>query len=286
MGELEGVPRSVSVAPPGWTPTHTPAEPFGRSPGLAPAAARSDEPDAAVRWRISAAIIDNFIVYFAYLAVCAVLHWRVADLNHLLVLLVGSVAYHFVLEARDGQTIGKRQYGLRVLSADGEQASPGAIAIRSALRIFDQLPVMYVSGLVSMVRTGPSRRQRIGDVAAGTIVIATGGRSLGRGTPGWMLPVATIFAVAVSAVSVYATVEAGTQPLSNAQTAQLVAGCEREAAATVVNCQCFVVQLEADGYVTTDALRSLVTQAQAEQLTGRGGSSSRTLAAAVLDCRR
>jgi uncharacterized RDD family membrane protein YckC len=286
MGELEGVTRSVSVAPPGWAPTGTPAEPVGGSPGLAPPATRSDEADAAVRWRINAAIIDNLLVYFAYLAICAVLHWRVADLNHLLVLLVGSVAYHFALEARDGQTIGKRQYGLRVLSADGQRASPGAVAIRSALRIFDQLPVMYVSGLVSMVRTGPSRRQRIGDVAAGTIVIATEGRSLGRGTPGWMLPVATIFAVVVSAASVYVTLEAGSQPLSSAQTAQLVAGCDRTVAAAVVNCQCFVTQLEAEGYVTVDALRSLVVQAQAEQRAGRAGSSSRTLAAAVLDCRR
>jgi uncharacterized RDD family membrane protein YckC len=284
MSYAEGVARSVSVPPPGWTATGPASVSTDAVP--APPVAPSTDADAAVRWRISAAIIDNLLLYFGYLGLCLVLHWRVANVDHLLVLLLGSVAYHFVLESRDGQTIGKRQYGLRVVTVDGGRASPGAVAVRSAVRIFDQLPVMYVSGLVSMVRTGPSRRQRIGDVAAGTMVIATEGRALGRGTPGWMLPAATLFAVAVSALSLYGFAETGKQPLTDGQRAQLIAGCDRVAASVRVDCQCLVTQLEADGYVTVDGLRTLVTDSQAERLAGGPGPATRTLTSAIAPCRR
>ena len=149
-----------------------------------------------------AARVDNLIVYGGYLLVCLLLHWQVASVTHLVWLAVAGVAYHFAFEARDGQTLGKRRYGIRVVAADGGPASPRAVAIRSVVRIVDSLPVCYVSGLVSMVRTGPARRQRIGDIAAGTIVVAVDGRAARQGTPGWMLPVATVGAVIVSALSV------------------------------------------------------------------------------------
>jgi len=148
--------------------------------------------DAAVRWRVRAARIDSLIVYGAYLLVCLLLHWRVANATHLLWLAVAGVAYHFIFEARDGQTIGKRRYGIRVVAADGGPASPKAVAIRSVVRVIDSMPVCYVSGLISMLRTGPARRQRIGDIAAGTIVVAVDGRAASQGTPGWMLPAATL----------------------------------------------------------------------------------------------
>ncbi len=191
----------ASVPPPGWTPSDlTPAAPAPAaaafSPGLAPGAA-----DAAVRWRISAAITRRGHRQRRYVVFCAGLEWRVTAPTHVLALVAGGIAYHFLLESRDGQTIGERRYGLRVLSRDGGRATTRAIATRSALRIIDQLPVYYVSGLVSMVRTGAARRRRIGDVAGGTMVVAEDRLSAARGTPGWILPAATIVAVLLSAVS-------------------------------------------------------------------------------------
>jgi hypothetical protein len=130
---------------------------------LAPAPVGTGVPsaaEAAVRWRLGAARIDTVIVYGAYLVLCAVAHWRVTSPDHLLVLGVGSVAYHFVLESRDGQTLGKRRYGIRVVDVDGGPAAQKAILVRSVLRIIDQLPVWYASGLVSMIRTGPPAAHR------------------------------------------------------------------------------------------------------------------------------
>jgi uncharacterized RDD family membrane protein YckC len=195
-------PVRGSVAPPGW---NAPAVP-------APPTAAGEAADAAVRWRMRAARIDNAIVYGAYLAACALLDWRVLSVAHLFWLAVAGGVYRFALEARDGQTIGKRCYGIRVVAADGGPAGPRAIAIRSVLRIVDSLPVSYLAGLLSMARTGPARRQRIGDIAAGTIVVAVDGRAARDGTPGWMLSAATMAAVIVSALTLIAIAEVGLQP--------------------------------------------------------------------------
>jgi uncharacterized RDD family membrane protein YckC len=59
-----------------------------------------------------------------------------------------DVAYHFAYEAHNGQTIGKRQYGLRVVAAESGPADARATALGSVLRIIDALPTWYVSGLV------------------------------------------------------------------------------------------------------------------------------------------
>ena len=230
-----------SVAPPGWTPS--PAVPAltpiaanapiaGTAPvaGTAPiaggtaalvaspVAVAAHPADAAVRWRMRAARIDNFLVYGGYLTACLLLHWQAASLAHLLWLAVAGAVYHFAFEAHSGQTPGKRRYGIRVVSADGGgPASPRAIAIRSLVRIVDSLPVCYAVGLVSMVRSGPGRRQRIGDLAGGTVVVAIDGRAAERGTPAWLLPAATVVAVAVSALTVIGMI--GGQPqLTSLQT--------------------------------------------------------------------
>lgn len=254
---------------------------------LVPASAVAGHPaDAAVRWRVRAARIDSLIVYGAYLVVCFLLHWRVANATHLLWLAVAGVAYHFAFEARDGQTPGKRRYGIRVVAADGGQASPKAVAIRSVVRVFDSLPVCYVSGLISMLRTGPARRQRIGDIAAGTIVVAVDGRAARQGTPSWMLPAATLAAVVVSALSVIGIAEAGHRPIDSLQASEFIAGCQNSAAGSAVDCQCYLNQLEADGYTTLDSLNHLMADVQSEEASGTVGPARTTTRNALSACRR
>jgi uncharacterized RDD family membrane protein YckC len=270
------------VAPPGWIP---PPE-FAPPPAPASPTIHSEAADMAVRWRIRAARVDNLIVYGGYLLVCLLMHWRVAGVSHLFWLAVAGIVYHFVLEARDGQTIGKRRYGIRVVAADGGPASARAIAIRSVVRIFDSLPVCYVSGLISMVRTGPARRQRIGDIAAGTTVVAVDGRAAREGTPRWLLPVATIAAVLVSALTVVGITEAGHQPLNSVQTAEFISSCQNSPGGGVIDCQCLLGRLEADGYNTLDSLKKLESDGEAEAASGTVGPASVAVRNAALACRR
>jgi uncharacterized RDD family membrane protein YckC len=68
-----------------------------------------------------------------------------------------------------GRTIGKLAAGIRVVGSLGEPIGFLASAIRNILRIVDFLPALYVGGVISIV--GTRRDQRVGDLAAGTIVV-------------------------------------------------------------------------------------------------------------------
>jgi uncharacterized RDD family membrane protein YckC len=68
-----------------------------------------------------------------------------------------------------GQTVGKRLFGLRVIDAQGLGLQLNQIVIRNLLRVVDLLPLLYlVGGAVSLLT---SRSQRLGDLAANTIVV-------------------------------------------------------------------------------------------------------------------
>jgi uncharacterized RDD family membrane protein YckC len=69
-----------------------------------------------------------------------------------------------------GATPGKRVAGLRVVQASGSPITMGQAIIRNFLRFIDGMPMFtYVIGLTSCLAT--KRFQRLGDLAAGTVVI-------------------------------------------------------------------------------------------------------------------
>ena len=71
-----------------------------------------------------------------------------------------------------GQTIGKRLLGLRVMDVNGLRLQPSQIIIRNLLRAVDSLPLFYLVGGVACLSTVYG--QRLGDLAANTIVIKSG----------------------------------------------------------------------------------------------------------------
>jgi uncharacterized RDD family membrane protein YckC len=86
-----------------------------------------------------------------------------------MVILGWSLYYYFALESGGGQTLGKKLLKLRVVRADGRPAGMREIAVRTVLRVVDGVGG-YIVGLIVMLATG-QRRQRLGDLAAGTIVV-------------------------------------------------------------------------------------------------------------------
>lgn len=83
-----------------------------------------------------------------------------------------SFGYYIYLEGEYGQTIGKMALGLAVVTEDGDQIGYGEAAIRTVVRIVDVLPILYLLGFIVMLVT--DRKQRIGDIAANTVVVRTG----------------------------------------------------------------------------------------------------------------
>ncbi len=139
----------------------------------------ADEPDVIGR-RIGAALIDLAIIVLITLLVGGILgndtaadapdSARFGTLDRLLILCL-AFGYYWGSEAVWGQTLGKRVLAIRVVGADGGKATAGATFVRTILRIVDSLPAFYLVGLIALFATGP-RRQRIGDMAAKTRVVA------------------------------------------------------------------------------------------------------------------
>src|SRR5260370_8767086 len=70
-----------------------------------------------------------------------------------------------------GQTLGKRVMNLRVVDADGLRLRFSQIVVRNLLRTIDMMPGLYtVGGIVLLLSP---KLQRLGDIAANTIVIRT-----------------------------------------------------------------------------------------------------------------
>ena len=77
---------------------------------------------------------------------------------------------------RHGQTPGKRALGLRVVMDSGLPVTPAASLLRNLLRAADFLPLVYGFGLVAMLWRVDFKR--IGDLAAGTLVVHVQRRKL------------------------------------------------------------------------------------------------------------
>ena len=88
----------------------------------------------------------------------------------ILLYFVLNFAYFIFLEAAwRGQTIGKRMMRLRVMDANGLKLQASQIVLRNLLRFVDSLPFLYFLGGSCAVLS--KRSQRLGDLAAGTIVV-------------------------------------------------------------------------------------------------------------------
>lgn len=176
-----------------------PVLPAPAPPGQAPdprAAAVADLPKLDSR-RVGARVLDEFLILGVLVLVQVAfgpLHWPAP-----LLFLLFSTLYFFLCEAITGQTLGKSCLGLRVVRRDGGPPTVNAVAARNVFRIVEE-PIL---ALVVMVCSGRRRRQRLGDLLAGTTVAREAGTTgparspLLVGYPALWLVLALVFAAAV-----------------------------------------------------------------------------------------
>lgn len=81
----------------------------------------------------------------------------------------------------NGQTPGKRVVGIRVLTTRGEPVTLVHALVRNLLRPVDMLPSSYMVGAICILVT--RRCQRLGDIAAGTVVVRERHAELPRTLP-------------------------------------------------------------------------------------------------------
>jgi uncharacterized RDD family membrane protein YckC len=81
-----------------------------------------------------------------------------------------SLAYFIILELLwQGQTVGKRLMGLRVIRTNGTAIGFSESAVRNLLRLLDALPAFNAVGALFIFFS--RHCQRVGDFAAGTLVV-------------------------------------------------------------------------------------------------------------------
>jgi uncharacterized RDD family membrane protein YckC len=139
--------------------------------------------------RVLAALIDLAIVGAGGVAILLAAGVLGGDGGSLAAPLAGVVVawalyYYFACESGGGQTVGKRLTGLRVVREEGSPAEMRDIAVRTVLRPVD----MALVGLIAMLATG-ERRARVGDLAAGTMIVST--EATPSGAPAVVAPAAS-----------------------------------------------------------------------------------------------
>jgi uncharacterized RDD family membrane protein YckC len=97
----------------------------------------------ASKWLIAGVIFGLFLLFWGYFSLFEAF-WR-------------------------GQTPGKRVMKLRVIKDAGRQITLFESLARNLLRVADYLPSLYLAGVITMLCN--KRNKRLGDLAAGTIVI-------------------------------------------------------------------------------------------------------------------
>ena len=85
-----------------------------------------------------------------------------------LTLSLGTHAYFIYMENKYGHTFGKKIFGLRVVSLDGRKLKLSQLIMRDVVRWYVDF-LFFLPGFLSMLMT--DKKQRLGDLAAGTMVI-------------------------------------------------------------------------------------------------------------------
>jgi uncharacterized RDD family membrane protein YckC len=121
--------------------------------------------------RVLAYVIDSVLMGLIW-GMAVIAGTARGDTVSLLLVLVGMVAtlvYGFLLEGLYGYTPGKYLLGLVVVKSDGSNCTVGASILRNLLWIVDALPT---ANLVAMVLTlGTDDNQRVGDLVADAVVV-------------------------------------------------------------------------------------------------------------------
>lgn len=125
--------------------------------------------------RLAAQIVDWVILSMIYVAIGYGFHgsltWEITEPKSLTAVTIWTTAsflYFFLLEGFLGATGGKKLVGIKVVMEDGSKCGFKAAFIRNGFRLIDFLPFLYIIGAILIWRS--SRKQRLGDWAAGTVV--------------------------------------------------------------------------------------------------------------------
>lgn len=126
----------------------------------------------ASKARLIAVFIDHLVAFALTMLVIAFVPESLVDLKAFFLVLI-YLGYFVVFEALWSRTLGKLFQGLVVRKLDGSPCDWKAALIRGVLRLFEVNPLLFGGLPAGLVIVATERRQRIGDILAGTLVVST-----------------------------------------------------------------------------------------------------------------
>lgn len=126
--------------------------------------------------RIVGAIIDWFIIFIYVVIILVFANFannKASGFAFLSFLLFLPVIFYSLLSETllDGQSLGKKAMGIKVISLIGEQASFSQYLIRWVFRLID---FTFTSNLLAVTLVAATEKhQRLGDIIAGTVLVKT-----------------------------------------------------------------------------------------------------------------
>lgn len=125
----------------------------------------------ASKARLIANFIDHLFAFASMLIVVGLVPESFSVLKGVLFFLV-PLAYFVLLEALWSRTLGKFFQGLVVRKLDGSRCDWRAALLRSGLRILEVNPLLFGGLPAGLAIISSERKQRIGDMLAGTLVVS------------------------------------------------------------------------------------------------------------------
>ena len=115
-------------------------------------------------------LVEVAVLFFGFAAGTATSSGTVGGLVIIVFSFINVFGYFWVSEALwSGQTVGKKAFRLRAVGDRGEPLTFMQAGIRNIVRIVDFLPYGYGVGMIVLFANGKGKR--LGDLAAGTIVV-------------------------------------------------------------------------------------------------------------------
>jgi len=127
----------------------------------------------ASKARLIAAFIDHLIAFALMMLAVAFVPESLPLVKATLFFLI-YLAYFVVLEGLWSRTFGKFFQGLMVRKVDGTVCDWKAALIRGGLRLIEVNPLLLGGLPAGLVIIASARKQRIGDLLAGTLVVPNG----------------------------------------------------------------------------------------------------------------
>ena len=125
----------------------------------------------ASKARLMALFIDHIIAFALMMIAVAFVPESLALMKAVFFMFI-YLAYFVVLEALWSRTLGKFVEGLVVRKLNGNRCGWRAALIRGSLRLVEVNPLLLGGLPAGLVIIASERKQRIGDLLAGTVVVS------------------------------------------------------------------------------------------------------------------